>query len=199
MSAFFYGLGTGFSLLLAIGAQNAFVLKQGLKQQYMFSVALICALSDSVLIFLGVKGFSHVAVQFPHIPIIAQYFGAIFLFGYGFRSFYQALYSNATLAPSQHAPESRLKIIGICLAFTWLNPHVYLDTMLLVGSVSTQFTPETYLFASGAILASWLFFFSLAYGAKILLPIFQRPQSWKILDAAIGCVMWGIALHLATG
>ncbi|MHA3105103.1 LysE/ArgO family amino acid transporter [Acinetobacter sp. ANC 3791] len=198
MSAFFYGLGTGFSLLLAIGAQNAFVLKQGLKQQYLFWVALICALSDSLFIFLGVKGFSHVVVQFPHIPMIAQYVGAVFLFGYGLRSFYQALYSNVALAPSQHEPESRLKIIGICLALTWLNPHVYLDTMLLVGSVSTQFTPETHLFACGAILASWLFFFSLAYGAKILLPIFQRPQSWKILDTVIGCIMWGIALHLAT-
>ncbi|MHA3052780.1 LysE/ArgO family amino acid transporter [Acinetobacter sp. ANC 4640] len=199
MSAFFYGLGTGFSLLLAIGAQNAFVLKQGLKQQYLFGVALVCALSDSILIFLGVTGFSYVIVQFPYIPTIAQYVGAMFLFGYGLRSFYQAIYSDAALAPSQHEPESRLKIIGICLALTWLNPHVYLDTLLLVGSISTQFAPRIDLFASGAILASWLFFFSLAYGAKILLPIFQRPQSWKILDAAIGCVMWGIALHLVTG
>ncbi|WP_111895831.1 LysE/ArgO family amino acid transporter [Acinetobacter sp. MB5] len=196
MSAFFYGLGTGFSLLLAIGAQNAFVLKQGLKQQYMFWVALICAVSDSILIFGGISGFSQIIRQFPQIPLIAQYAGALFLFAYGLRSFYQAIYQNAALTPSQLEPESWIKIIGMCLAFTWLNPHVYLDTMLLIGSISTQFSPSIGLFSVGAILASWLFFFSLAYGARLLLPIFQLPLSWKILDAVIGLVMWGIALRL---
>lgn len=196
MSAFFYGFGTGFSLILAIGAQNAFVLKQGLKQQYMLLVALICAASDSILIFAGVSGFSHVMAQFPQILTIAQYAGALFLFAYGLRSFYQAFYQDAALSPSELEPENWIKIMLMCLAFTWLNPHVYLDTMLLIGSISTQFSAHRFLFASGAMMASWIFFFSLAYGAKLLLPIFQQPRAWKILDACIGLLMWIIAIRL---
>ncbi|MGV0885473.1 LysE/ArgO family amino acid transporter [Acinetobacter venetianus] len=196
MSAFVYGLGIGFSLILAIGAQNAFVLKQGLKQQYVFWVCFICALSDSILIYFGVTGFSKVIANFPLLLIVSKYFGAAFLFFYGLRNFYSAIKNSSSLNPSDIEKDSLLKIIGICLAFTWLNPHVYLDAIILIGSISVQFSDQLYQFAAGTILASWIFFFSVGYGAKMLLPLFKRATSWKILDVLIGITMWTIATML---
>ncbi|WP_312050335.1 LysE/ArgO family amino acid transporter [Acinetobacter courvalinii] len=196
MTAFFYGLGIGFSLILAIGAQNAFVLKQGLKQQHVFWVCLICALSDSILIYLGVTGFSKIVVDFPLIVTLAKYFGAAFLFLYGLRNFYSAIQNNSGLNPSEIEKDSLLKIIGMCLAFTWLNPHVYLDTVILVGSISVQFADQIYLFAAGTILASWIFFFALGYGARALLPLFKKASSWRVLDVLVGLIMWAIATKL---
>lgn len=195
MTAFFYGLGIGFSLILAIGAQNAFVLKQGLKRQHVFWVCLVCALSDSVLIYLGIIGFSQMIISFPMIVTLAKYFGALFLFLYGAKHFYAALQASA-LHPSELENDSLYTIIGLCLAFTWLNPHVYLDTVILVGSISVQFSQQRDLFAAGCMLASWLFFFALGYGARMLLPIFKSTRSWKILDIIIGLMMWTIALIL---
>lgn len=196
MVTFLTGLGVGFSLILAIGAQNAFVLKQGLKREYVLSVCLICALSDSILIYLGITGFSKIVVEFPLMTIFAQYFGAIFLFIYGLRSFYSAFRKNTRLDPSRIEKANIYRVLGTCLAFTWLNPHVYLDTVVLVGSISTNFTDELHTFAIGAILSSWIFFFSLGYGAKFLLPLFQNSISWKILDFLIGVIMWVIAINL---
>jgi len=196
MTVFFYGLGIGFSLILAIGAQNAFVLKQGLKQQHVFWVCLICALSDSILIYLGVTGFSKIVVDYPLIVTLAKYFGAAFLFLYGLRNFYSAIHNNAGLNPSEIEKDSLLKIIGMCLAFTWLNPHVYLDTVILVGSISVQFADQIYLFAAGTILASWIFFFALGYGARALLPLFKKASSWRVLDVLVGIMMWAIATKL---
>lgn len=196
MSAFLYGLGIGFSLILAIGAQNAFVLKQGLKQQYVFWVCFICALSDSILIYFGVTGFSKVIANFPLLLTVSKYFGAAFLFFYGLRNFYSAIKNSSSLNPSDIEKDSLLKIIGICLAFTWLNPHVYLDAIILIGSISVQFSDQLYQFAAGTILASWIFFFSVGYGAKMLLPLFKRATSWKILDVLIGITMWTIATML---
>ena len=196
MVTFLTGLGVGFSLILAIGAQNAFVLKQGLKREYVFSVCLICALSDSILIYLGITGFSKIVVEFPLMTIFAQYFGALFLFIYGLKSFYSAFRKNTRLDPSRIEKANIYRVLGTCLAFTWLNPHVYLDTVVLVGSISTNFTDELHTFAIGAILSSWIFFFSLVYGAKFLLPLFQNSISWKILDFLIGLIMWVIAINL---
>lgn len=196
MVTFLTGLGVGFSLILAIGAQNAFVLKQGLKREYVFSVCLICALSDSILIYLGITGFSKIVVEFPLMTIFAQYFGALFLFIYGLKSFYSAFRKNTRLDPSRIEKANIYRVLGTCLAFTWLNPHVYLDTVVLVGSISTNFTDELHTFAIGAILSSWIFFFSLGYGAKFLLPLFQNSISWKILDFLIGLIMWVIAINL---
>ena len=127
MMTFLTGLGVGFSLILAIGAQNAFVLKQGLKRQYIFGVCLICALSDSILIYLGITGFSKIVIEFPLITAFAQYLGAIFLFFYGLRSFYSAFKMNTCLNPSNIEKNNIYKVLGTCLAFTWLNPHVYLE------------------------------------------------------------------------
>lgn len=196
MTAFFYGIGIGFSLILAIGAQNAFVLKQGLKRQYVFWVCFTCALSDSILIYLGVTGFSKVIINFPIIVDLAKYFGAVFLFFYGLKNFYSAIKNSSSLNPSEIEKNSFLKIISICLAFTWLNPHVYLDTVILIGSISVQFSNEMYQFAAGAILSSWIFFFSLGYGARVLLPLFKKAIAWKFLDALIGVIMWAIAISL---
>lgn len=196
MSVFLSGMGTGFSLILAIGAQNAFVLKQGLKRQYIFWICLICALSDALLIYLGVTGFEKMIDRFPMILILAKYFGAIFLFCYGLRSFYSAFKQNTTLKPSEIEKDSLLKVIGVCLAFTWLNPHVYLDTVILVGSISAQFAEQRDQFALGAMLASCVFFFCLGYGARILQPIFEQAIAWKILDFLIGVIMWVIALTI---
>lgn len=196
MVTFLTGLGVGFSLILAIGAQNAFVLKQGLKREYVLSVCLICALSDSILIYLGITGFSKIVVEFPLMTIFAQYFGALFLFIYGLKSFYSAFRKNTRLDPSRIEKANIYRVLGTCLAFTWLNPHVYLDTVVLVGSISTNFTDELHTFAIGAILSSWIFFFSLGYGAKFLLPLFQNSISWKILDFLIGVIMWVIAINL---
>lgn len=196
MPTFLSGLGIGFSLILAIGAQNAFVLKQGLKQQHIFWVCLVCALSDSVLILLGVFGFSTIIHQFPIIVIGAKYFGALFLFCYGACNFYNAFKSSTSLQPSELNKDGLKNIIYITLAFTWLNPHVYLDTVILVGSISVQFADQIHLFALGTILASWGFFFSLGYGARYLQPLLSKPLSWKILDACIGLIMWSIAIQL---
>lgn len=146
MVTFLTGLGVGFSLILAIGAQNAFVLKQGLKREYVLSVCLICALSDSILIYLGITGFSKIVVEFPLITIFAQYFGAVFLFIYGLKSFYSAFRKNTRLDPSRIEKANIYRVLGTCLAFTWLNPHVYLDTVVLVGSISTNFTDELHTF-----------------------------------------------------
>lgn len=196
MSAYIYGLGVGFSLILAIGAQNAFVLKQGLKRQYVFWICVICALSDSILIYLGVTGFSEIIQQYPMIVVFAKYFGAAFLFFYGLKNFYASLKATSGLEPSTVEHQSLLQIIGICLAFTWLNPHVYLDTVVLVGSISAQFGADSLKFGFGAMTASWLFFFILGYGACLLLPFFKKASSWKVLDFVVGCVMWTIAATL---
>ncbi len=168
MSAFVYGLGIGF----------------------------ICALSDSILIYFGVTGFSKVIANFPLLLTVSKYFGAAFLFLYGLRNFYSAIKNSSSLNPSDIEKDSLLKIIGICLAFTWLNPHVYLDAIILIGSISVQFSDQLYQFAAGTILASWIFFFSVGYGAKMLLPLFKRATSWKILDVLIGITMWTIATML---
>ncbi len=196
MNTFIYGFSLGFSLILAIGAQNAFVLKQGLKGEQVFLVSLICALSDAILILIGVSGFHILVVRFPELITIARYGGAIFLFVYGLLSFRTAWRSKHALMPSEIKSGSWINSALTCLAFTWLNPHVYLDTVVLLGSVSSQFSNEIELFAAGATSASFVFFFSLGYGARLLRPIFERARSWQVLEVLIGIIMWAIAAKL---
>jgi len=191
-----HGFVMGLSLIVPIGAQNAFVLKQGLKQQHVFAICLCCALSDAILISSGVLGFSALVMLHPNWLNIAKYFGAIFLLIYGAQHFYQAWKGEQRLDVSQNEVPALYKILFICLGLTWLNPHVYLDTVVLLGSISTQYPNTQLYFALGAITASFLFFFSLGYAARYLQPVFQRPQAWKILDIMIGCVMWSIAISL---
>ena len=191
-----HGFAMGLSLIVVIGAQNAFVLKQGIKQQHIFAICLCCALSDAILISVGVLGFSELVLLHPDWLNIAKYFGATFLLVYGTQHFYQAWKGQQRLEASQNDGSSLWKVLLICLGLTWLNPHVYLDTVVLLGSVSTQYPDTQLYFALGAISASFLFFFSLGYAARYLQPIFQRPKAWKILDVLIGCVMWSIAISL---
>lgn len=195
LNSYLQGLGIGFSLIIAIGAQNAFVLKQGLKQQSVFWVCTVCALSDSILIVFGITGFSILLQQHPNIIQFAKWGGAIFLCWYGLQHAIQVFKSEQVLKASESEENHLIKIIGICLALTWLNPHVYLDTVILLGSIASQFQ-DKWLFGLGAITASWVFFFSLGYGARFLILIFENPKSWKVLDAMITCVMWGIAVSL---
>lgn len=196
LSTYLQGFAIGFSLILAIGAQNAFVLKQGLKQQHIFWICLLCALSDATLIALGVFGFAALMQQFPMMITIARYAGALFLMVYGAQHIKQALQANQSIQLDAQSEQSLWKILGICLALTWLNPHVYLDTVVLLGSISTQFAQMKLYFALGAISASFLFFFALGYGARLLLPVFENAKAWQVLDVMIAVVMWSIALSL---
>ena len=192
---FITGFSIGFSLIHAIGAQNAFVLKQGLIRQNVFLVCLICAASDAILITLGVSGFGEIITKYPIIERLARIGGALFLFTYGVLNLYSAQTKTHALEPTTKIQKSKRKTILTCLGFTWLNPHVYLDTVVMLGSISTQFE-NTVAFALGAISASFVFFFSLGFGASKLTRYFEKPRTWRVLENLIGILMifLGIAL-----
>ena len=196
MLGYLAGLSLGFSLILAIGAQNAFVLKQGLKQQHVFLVFIICAVSDALLIALGVAGFAGIVKQVPWLEPVARYGGVLFLSIYGAKSLWQAFQKTESLVASNNEVSSAFKVAVTCLGFTWLNPHVYLDTVFLLGAISTQYPLQQFEFALGGITASFLFFGALAYGARLLAPIFEKPMAWRVFDVLIAIVMWLIAVKL---
>ena len=190
------GFALGASLIVAIGAQNAFVLRQGLKRLHVFITAAICTLCDAVLIILGVGGLGTIIASNHTISLIATWGGAVFLLYYGLRSFRSAFFTKETLdAASSTTQVVRVRdTILAVLAFSLLNPHVYLDTVVLVGSIGAHYPLTQRLwFAVGATLASFTWFFGLAYGAAWLAPLFKRPLAWRILDALVGCIMWIIA------
>ncbi|HYE52617.1 MAG TPA: LysE/ArgO family amino acid transporter [Azospirillaceae bacterium] len=191
--AFATGLMLGLGLIVAIGAQNAFVLRQGLRGEHVLAVCLACALSDALLILAGVAGFARAAEGLPWLEDAARYGGAAFLLAYGLRALMSALRAGGALSPADAAPAGLGAVLATCLALTWLNPHVYLDTVVLIGSVSTQFEGAAAAFALGAMAASFGFFFSLGYGARLLRPLFARPAAWRVLDAGVGATMWVIA------
>lgn len=196
LSAGLTGFATGFSLILAIGAQNAFVLRQGLLKTHVFPLALFCAMSDAILIAAGVWGFGAVVTLYPALPVIMAYGGAAFLICYGTLRFLAAYRGDYDMQLSGQSG-TLTATIAIAAAFTWLNPHVYLDTLGLVGAISTQFVgADRMSFGIGAVTASFVFFFSLAYGARILAPVMQSPRAWRILDMIIGVVMFAIAAKL---
>lgn len=196
MVSYLAGFSLGISLILAIGSQNAFVLKQGLRNHHLFAVCAICAMSDAALILIGVGGFGAVIKEFPAIEKIARYGGALFLVVYAFLSFRSALTANHSLNTKNVSHVSLSKTVLMCLAFTWLNPHVYLDTVVLLGSVSLKYHPDQWVFALGAATASFVFFFSLGYGAKVLAPLFEMPVVWKYLEWLVGFTMLAIAISL---
>ncbi len=196
MDAFGAGFAFSLSLILAIGAQNAFVLKQGLRGEHVFWICLFCAFSDAVLILAGVAGFALLGDIFPAVVPWMRYGGAVFLIWYGARSFRAAWKGGAALVPTGEGPRRLGPVLGICAVLTWGNPHVYLDTLALIGSVSTRYGGARYVFASGAMLASFLFFFILGYGAALLRPLFATTTAWRLLEAGIGMVMWFIAVGL---
>jgi len=191
---FLRGLGLGASLIIAIGAQNAFVLRQGLRREQAVLVAAICAVCDALLVTLGAAGVGSLIAHLPWLARLASLGGAAFLFFYGFTAFRRALRPTVLEAS---APATRGGIAAATLSVSLLNPHVYLDTVVLVGGISAQYAASPRLFfALGAVCASFLWFSSLALGAVYLAPLFRRPQAWRILDRGVGIVMWCIAFGL---
>jgi len=189
----------GFSLILAIGAQNAFVLRQGLRREHVFAIALTCALSDAILIIVGVGGFSAAAKVMPALAGYTRWGGAAFLVFYGLMNLRSALKGGEALNPTADRATPLGRSLLTCLALTWLNPHVYLDTVVLLGSISSQYPGREWVFGAGAITASFTFFFFLAYGARLLMPLFAKPAAWRILDGIVAFTMFAIALKLALG
>jgi len=185
----------GFSLILAIGAQNAFVLRQGLRREHVFAVCMAAALSDAILIGIGISSFEAVSRLLPQAAPAFLYAGAAFLLWYGWQNFKAALRGGEALEASQIKANSLKKTLLTCLALTWLNPHVYLDTVVLIGSISTKYDDQI-AFASGAITASFTFFFMLGYGARLLAPLFAKPVAWRMLDLVVALTMWAIAVVL---
>ncbi len=197
LPVFLTGVMMSLSLIVAIGAQNAFVLRQGLRDEHVLPVCLTCAVSDAALIILGVAGFARATAALPWLDPVMRYAGAGFLLWYGARSLHSALTSTGALNASGAAGARTLaRTLAACLAITWLNPHVYLDTVVLLGAVSNQFPGAEATFALGAIAGSFLFFFLLGYGAAWLRPLFARPSAWRMLEGAIAVVMWTIAARL---
>ena len=194
MMSYAAGLGSGLSLIVAIGAQNAFVLKQGLMRRHVFWVCLFCALSDAALILLGVTGMTHVVALAPWLADAMRWAGVAFLVWYGARSFRAAWHAGHALRP-QGDGATLGRTLAMIAALTWLNPHVWLDTVVLLGAVSAGW-PDPLVFGLGAMTGSFLFFFALGYGARLLAPVFARPRAWQVLELGIGIVMWSIALTL---
>jgi L-lysine exporter family protein LysE/ArgO len=190
LTALIAGFVLGGSLIIAIGAQNAFVLRQGLLRQHVLPVALFCAVSDATLILLGVAGFGEAIKAAPALLKAVQWGGAAFLVR-------RAMQPGA-LEAADGDGLSLKAALAQCAAFTWLNPHVYLDTVILVGGLSTTFGDSRWWYALGASTASFVWFFALAYGARLLIPVFRKPTAWKVLDIGIGCVMWLLAFKILT-
>ena len=198
--SFLTGFFLGFSLIVAIGAQNTFVLRQGILGQHVFYIALFCALSDTLLISIGVAGISFFLNNFINQNLNILFgLSAVWLAGYGILRLKSVFKSDKTIEIEVSTLNGLFPTISIAAVLTFLNPHVYLDTMILIGSISQQFSGFYKItFALGACLASFVFFFSLAYGARLLMPIMQRPFSWKILDSLIALIMFTIAFKLAS-
>ena len=220
MLTFFAGLGLGLSLIIAIGAQNVFVLRQGLRREHVLPVVLICALSDAVLIAAGVAGLGLLVEQAPWLVVIARWTGAIFLVAYGlmaarraWRGEDQGLVAVTPAGrtageghpdvhvstPSSAATRTATRVaptVATVLALTWLNPHVYLDTVLMLGSVASTHGDARWVFAAGAMLASFLWFFGLGFGARHLGRWLSTPRAWRVLDALIAVVMITLGVNL---
>jgi len=200
ISALSTGFFLGISLIVAIGAQNSFVLRQGILGQHVFYVAIFCALSDALLISIGIAGISFFLNNI--INQISNFlfgFSALWLTGYGILRLKAAFKADIMVEIESSKSEGLISTLSIAAILTFANPHVYLDTMVLIGSISQQFFGYYRIaFALGAVLSSFVFFFSLAYGAKLLEPIMRRPSSWRILDCLIALVMFTIAFNLAS-
>jgi len=219
LSPLLAGFGLGLSLIVAIGAQNLFVLRQGIRREHVFLVAAICAVSDALLIVLGVSGVGFVLAAVPWLIDVVRWAGAAFLVTYGILAARRALRPSgqtlaiadaedaASVSPASDAPAGSagttvaqrtrlLPVILTCLALTWLNPHVYLDTVFLLGTVANTHGDERWLFAAGAMVASVVWFFGLAFGARFLSRWLSTPRAWRILDGIIAVVMIALGASL---
>jgi L-lysine exporter family protein LysE/ArgO len=191
------GLGLGLSLIVAIGAQNAFVLRQGLRVEHVAAVVAVCIVSDATLIAAGTLGAGTAVVRVPWLLTAVCLAGAVFLLGYAARAARRALRPAALLTDAAGARAGLAVTVATCLALTWLNPHVYLDTVVLLGSLSGTYGDQRWWFAAGAAVGSLVWFTGLGYGARLLRPVFARPAAWQVLDGLIAAVMAGLAVSLA--
>tara|TARA_R110002111_G_scaffold50915_9_gene89120 strand:+ start:426 stop:1031 length:606 start_codon:yes stop_codon:yes gene_type:complete len=199
IAALISGYVIGFGLIAAIGAQNAFVLRQGIRREHIGSVVLVCAGSDAVLMTAGVAGFGLITARLPWFGNTMLWAGVVFLLGYGALRFRAALAGGEGLLPAKAAPAARGRVLATCLVLTWANPHVYLDTLVLIGALSAQYSPYSAAFGLGAIAASISFFTALGYGARLLAPVMARPRAWVVLEVLVGLTMWSLAAALALG
>jgi len=196
LQALITGFLTGLSLIVAIGAQNAFVLRQGLARSNVFLVVLICSVSDALLIALGVLGLGSAIESLPVLLEVVRWFGVGYLIWFGISSLRRAFKAESLSASSNSAASIKQAVLTT-LSLTFLNPHVYLDTVIFVGGLSHQFGDQAFVFAVGAMTASFVWFFSLGFGASKLSPLMSKPVFWKILDIFIALVMFTIAISLA--
>lgn len=200
LSATAAGLGVGMSLIVAIGAQNLFLLRHGIRRDRPVLVAAVCALSDAILIALGVSGVGLLVAAVPWLIVAVRWAGAAFLVGYGALAARRAWRgTDAGLRADADGPPTRTRVgatLATALALTWLNPHVYLDTVFLLGTVAAGYGPDRWWFAAGAAAASILWFFGLAFGGRLLSGLLASPRSWRILDAVIAVVMVAIGVSL---
>lgn len=190
------GFLASFTLIAAIGAQNAFVLRQGIRREHVLPVVAVCTVSDIVLISAGIAGFGALIGAHPNVVDIAKFGGAAFLIGYGLLAARRALRPSA-LTPSESAPARLIEVVVTCLALTWLNPHVYLDTVVLLGALANEHRDDRWMFGIGAVTASAVWFVSLGLGARRLAGLFATPSTWRILDSLIAVMMIGLGVSLA--
>ena len=196
MVALIPGFLTGLSLIIAIGAQNAFVIRQGLLRQHVLLVVAICAISDAALIFLGTGGLGTLIQSRPSLLEFIRWFGVIYLTWFGIRSIRSA-FKDQSLIAGEGSVISKSKIVATCLSLTFLNPHVYLDTVILLGSIANQFENDRWFFAAGGAVASLVWFTAIGFGARAASRFMSKPIFWKVLDSLIAAVMFTIAITLA--
>lgn len=189
------GFLAGLSLIVAIGAQNAFVLRQGIRREHVAVVVAICALSDAVLIVAGTLGIGTLVTTFPAVLVALKWLGVAYLLWFAFTSFRSAVHAQGL---QESAPRTAGSVVATTLALTWLNPHVYLDTVVMLGNLANQYGDLRWTFAGGAMTASIVWFTGLGFGARLLARPLARPQVWRGIDIAIGLVMVAIAIKLAT-
>lgn len=196
LTAALAGLGFGLSLIVAIGAQNAYVLRQGLRKEHVFVIVAICALSDALLIAVGVAGLGAIIQQLEWLLLLIEVIGGVFLCTYGVMAAKRA-WKPEVLTTDTGGKAVSLKVAaGTALALTYLNPHVYLDTVLLLGSIAGTYEANRWWFAAGAMLGSVIWFSTLGFGARLLDPVFKKPSAWRVLDAIIAVVMFALGMSL---
>ena len=196
-SVFLNGLGVGFGLIAAIGMQNAFVLKQGILKNRVLLMAVICSLIDAVLIIVGINGLGAVLAEHPLLLKIFNWGGILFLFSYGVRAFFLSFKGQSFDLDGKPKVYSAKSMVLTLLAVSLLNPHTYLDSCVLMASIATHFKgDERWSFTIGAVLASFIWFFFLSFGARLLRGFFEDKKSWRILDFLVGCIMFAIAISL---
>ena len=196
LAAALAGLGFGLSLIVAIGAQNAYVLRQGLRKEHVFVIVAICALSDAALIAVGVAGLGAIIQQLEWLLLLIEVIGGVFLCTYGVMAAKRAWKPEVLNTDTGGAAISLKVAVGTVLALTYLNPHVYLDTVLLLGSVAGTYEANRWWFAAGAMLGSIVWFSTLGFGARLLAPVFTKPTAWRVLDAIIAVVMFTLGMSL---